>query len=340
MSGSLTTIISGGTLVLVRTKNVQKNNVLMKEIKTQTLLNVCEKRTYTAQLYGNSGALVVFLHGFPDTVDTFIHQVPALVEAGYRVLVPVLPGYEASSCDGSDRYFVSDLVSWLTDWLDQLGENKVHLVGHDWGAVIAWLVAASHPERCYSLTTIAIPSLSHLPGAIMRHPSQLFKSWYMVFFQLRGLSDRVVRAGNGWLIRQLWRQWSPDWEPPEDHLACVCRQLTQPAVLKATLAYYRCLFKVWDDAHRRGRRLLNRTITVPTLMICGVRDGCMDTRLFDTGSVQDDYPAGISLQRIDDAGHFCHLEKPRQVNNILMQFIDRHSPVDPGLASELAGHLG
>lgn len=333
-------VLSRDTLASFRTKNVQENDFLMKEIKTQVLQNVCEKRTFTAQLYGESGHLVVLLHGFPDTTGTFIHQVPALVEAGYRVLVPVLPGYEVSSCDGSDRYFVSDLVVWLTGWLDQLGESRVHLVGHDWGAVIAWLAAASHPERFYSLTTIAIPSLRHLPGAILRHPSQLLKSWYMGFFQLRGLSDRVVRAGDGWLIRQLWRQWSPDWEPPADHLSNVCQQLTQPAVQKSALAYYRCLFKVWDESHQRGRSLLNRTIAVPMLMISGARDGCMDTRLFDAGSVLDDYPAGITLMRIDGAGHFCHLEKPNQVNHILMQFIRRHAPARTGAASELSGHLG
>lgn len=311
----------------------------MEDIKTQVLQNVCEKRTFSAQLCGENGPLVVLLHGFPDTAGTFLHQVPALVASGYRVLVPVLPGYESSSCDGSGRYFVSDLVPWLTGWLDQLGGTKVHLVGHDWGAVIAWLAAANHPERFHSLTTIAIPSLRHLPGAIAQHPGQLLKSWYMGFFQLRGLADHAVRAGNGWLIRRLWHSWSPDWEPPADHLDAVCRQLTQPEVQKAALAYYRCLFTVWDDAHRRGRSLLTRDIQVPTLMITGARDGCMDTRLFD-GAVEADYPAGITLFRIADAGHFCHLEKPQQVNHILKQFIRQHDPATTGPASELQGHLG
>lgn len=289
---------------------------------------------------GENGPVVVLLHGFPDTWQTFDQQVPALVAAGFRVLVPVLPGYDSGSVDPAGRYFASGLVQWLINWLDALGEGRVHLVGHDWGAVIAWLAVVQHPGRFHSLTAIAIPSLHHLPRAVLHHPGQLLNSWYMGFFQWRGVAERALQAGDGWLIRQLWRNWSPGWEAPAAHLDAVCRQLLQPDIQQAALGYYRCLFKWWDREHRHGRSLLGLKVAVPTLMISGAQDGCMDTRLFDAALVEADFPAGIELYRLMGAGHFCHLEKPALVNHKLTQFLRHCQPAPTGTASELEGRLG
>lgn len=321
-------------------KNVQQSRLPWKEIKTQVLQIVCEKRTFSGHLFGETGPLVVMVHGFPDDYLTFAEQVPALVEAGYRVLLPVLPGYEESSVDPDGRYFLPELVWWLVSWLDELKEDKVHLVGHDWGAVIAWLAAARYPERFHTLTAIAIPSLRHMAQAIRHHPTQLLKSWYMGFFQLPGVAEAAVGAGNGWLIRRLWRNWSPGWNGAPEHVDRICRLLQQPAIRQAALGYYRSLFRVMDATHREGRSWLRQSVAVPTLMITGARDGCMDTRLFDTALVDADFPAGVELYRLMGAGHFCHLEKPALVNRKLLQFLNDSvaSPARP--QRELSRHLG
>lgn len=321
-------------------KKIQSSVVPQSDITPHPVQFVCEKRTFSGQLSGVSGPLVVLLHGFPDTWQTFDQQVPALVQAGYRVLVPVMPGYEASSVDPEGRYHVTDLVRWFLGWIDHLGEDKVHLVGHDWGAVTAWLAAAMAPERLHSLTTIAIPSLRHMATAIAHHPSQLLKSWYMAFFQLPVVAEQALEAGDGWLIRRLWRNWSPGWDAPEEHLKYVCRQLLQPGVRDAVLGYYRCLFRVWTEPHRQGRQWLAYPVTAPTLMITGSRDGCMDTHLFEHGLVDRDFPGGIEMYRLMGAGHFCHLEKPERVNAKLIAFLAACDRARAGATGELDRQLG
>ncbi|HVK98862.1 MAG TPA: alpha/beta hydrolase [Dongiaceae bacterium] len=284
---------------------------------------------------------MVCLHGFPDNYLTFRHQVPALVRAGYRVLLPVLPGYESSSVDPDGNYQIVQLVRWLENWLDFLGEKKVHLVGHDWGAVVAWLAAVMIPERLHSITSIAIPSLRHLVKEAWRHPGQARKSWYIGFFQLPLLPERALTLGDGWLVRRLWRDWSPGWKAPDGQLYSVCHDLQQPGVAAAALGYYRCLFRLLDPDHRVGRSLLARKVDLPTLMICGGRDGCLDTRLFEPALMDTkDFSGGVELYRLMGAGHFCHLEKPALVNRKLLSFLQAHAPGPVRQAGELAGQLG
>lgn len=300
------------------------------EIKPYRLQKVCGKRTFSAQFYGEAGPVVVCLHGFPDTLQTFQRQIPALVKAGFRVLVPVLPGYDVVSQHPQGRYYLTELVDWLVGWLDFIDEEKVHLVGHDWGAGIAWMTALMQPRRVLSLTSIAIPSLRHLPRGLLRHPGQLFRSWYMSFFQLPGLPERLLTLRGGWLVRRLWRAWSPGWTAPEAELAAVCQTLQQPGVPQAVVDYYRCLFNLLDPASREARRWINRPLTPPLLLITGARDGCMDTRLFDQGCTEADFPGGVDLFRLMGAGHFCHQEKPESVNRVLLEFLRAHTGATAG----------
>lgn len=317
-----------------------ESSLSLEGIKPYLLQNVCGKRTFSAQLFGESGPIVVCLHGFPDNYLTFRYQVPALVRAGYRVLLPVLPGYDPASVDPDGRYQVTELVRWLEGWLDFLNEEKVHLVGHDWGAAVTWLAAVMIPGRLYSITSIAIPSLHHLARGLLRHPGQLRKSWYMGFFQLPLLPERALTLGDGWLIRRLWRNWSPGWDAPDGQLYSVCNDLQQPGVAAAALGYYRCLFRLFDPENRAGRALLARKVDLPTLMISGGRDGCLDTRLFEEGLVEADFAGGVELYRLMGAGHFCHLEKPELVNRKLLTFLRAHTAGPVRQAGELAGQLG
>ncbi len=309
-------------------------------IKPQILQKVCGKTTFSAYYWDGTGPLVMCCHGFPDTVNTWHRLVPALVASGYRVLVSVMPGYESSSVATSDHYFVSQLVEHLVGWIDHLDEEAAHLIGHDWGAVTAWLAVASHPHRFFSMTSIAIPPPKRLFGAVVRHPGQLLRSWYIGLFQLPWLPEQVLGLGNGAFIRWLWRRWSPGWEPPEALLQPVVETLAERPVRQAPLAYYRCLTRLLHPQHRKSRQALTLPCQVPSLVITGARDGCMDTRLFEPTLWQRDFMAGVELYRLMGAGHFCHLEKPDLVNAKILKFLEMHPKGAKRLADELARHLG
>ncbi len=247
--------------------------------------------TFSALEQG-SGPVVLCLHGFPDHARSFRFQLPALAGGGFRAIAPTLRGYEPSSQPPDGDYHIVRMAEDVVGWLDDLGEKRVHLVGHDWGAVIAYAVCALAPARFRSLTTLAIPHPGRLfSEGIRRHPGQLRNSWYMFFFQLRGLADFAVEARDWALIEKLWRDWSPGWELPADEMAAVKRTLAQPGVKRAALGYYRASFGLPSPAARETRKLAESKIPLPTLALTGARDGCMDTRLHDVLMVDEDFPA-------------------------------------------------
>ena len=266
------------------------------------------------------GPVALCLHGFPDNARSFRHQLPVLADAGFRAVAPTLRGYEPSSQPDDGDYHIVRMAEDVVGWIDDLGEERVHLVGHDWGAVIGYAAAALAPARLHTLTTLAIPHPGRLQPAIRKVPSQLRNSWYMMFFQLRGLADHVVERGDWALIEKLWRDWSPGWSPPPEELAAVKRTLGQPGVKKAALAYYRAMFSR-GDAAKETTRLLDSKIQVPTLALTGALDGCMDSCLHDLALHESDFPKGLRVERVEGAGHFLHQEKPETVNPLLLEWL-------------------
>jgi pimeloyl-ACP methyl ester carboxylesterase len=274
-----------------------------------------------------AGTVVLCLHGFPDDLRSFRFQLPALAAAGFRAVAPRLRGYEPTSQPADGDYHVVRMAEDVVGWIDDLGEERVHLVGHDWGAVIGYAAAALAPERLQSLTTLAIAHPGRMQREVLRtYPAQLFNSWYMFFFQLRGLAEMFVEARNWALIEKLWRDWSPGWEIPAEELASVKRTLGRPGVTRAALAYYRAAFDVFSEASRQTARLLTASTPVPTLALTGARDGCMDTRLHDVATRPEDFPAGVHVERIAGAGHFVHQERSEEVNCLLLDWLARFHP--------------
>ncbi len=272
-----------------------------------------------------AGPVVLCLHGFPDCLRSFRHQLPALADAGFRAVAPALRGYEPQALPPDGDYHMVRMAEDVVGWIDDLGQERVHLVGHDWGAVIGYCVAALAPERFHSLTTLAIPHPGRMQQDGLRQiPSQLRHSWYMFFFQLRGVADAVVEARDWAFIKKLWRDWSPGWDPPPEEMAAVVRTLAQPGVKRAALGYYRDAFSFLSRAARETRALLSSPIRVPTLAFTGDRDGCMDTRMHDIAMQERDFPSGFEVERVQGAGHFLHQEKPELVNRILLDWLERH----------------
>jgi pimeloyl-ACP methyl ester carboxylesterase len=282
--------------------------------------------SFSALTHGE-GPIVLCLHGFPDYRRSYRLQMPALAKAGFRAVAPSLRGYEPSSQPPDHDYHVVRMAEDVVGWIDSLGADRVHLVGHDWGAIIAYAAAALAPERLYSLTTLAVPDL----GGLLRHkslriiPRQFRRSWYILFFQLPWLPEAVLQLRDGALIDKLWRDWSPGWTPPARELEIVKTALSQPGVREATLAYYRSLFSAGRQA-RHTLKLHMRPILTPTLAITGEQDGCIDTRLYEDTMQAHEFPGGLSIERVAGAGHFPHQERPDEVNRMLLAWLEQHTP--------------
>ncbi|HCP46562.1 MAG TPA: alpha/beta hydrolase [Deltaproteobacteria bacterium] len=285
-----------------------------------------DRLTFSAMgcgLASNEAApLVVLLHGFPDSPHTFREQLPALAEAGFRAIAPTMRGYEPSSQPDDGDYRITTMARDVLAWLDSLGEQRVHLVGHDWGAAVTYAAGAMAPERFHSLTTLAVPHAVHSRRVFWRLPSQLLRFWYMHFFQLRGLAEWAVEREDWALLRRLIRSWSPGFRMDDDHWAHLRAQFEGEGVKAAMLAYYRQNVSPGQFLGLRPSEAMTlKTVPVRTLAIAGHQDGCMDSRLFDHLFFDEDFPQGIRIEFIPDAGHFLHLERPDVVNQLLLDWI-------------------
>lgn len=266
------------------------------------------------------GFPVVLLHGFPDCNSSFDLQLEALGAAGYRAIAPGLRGYSPDAIPADGDYFVSTIVGDVVGLLDALGIERAHLVGHDWGAIIGWVAIAAHPRRFVTYTSLAIPPLDGLPGAIRRYPAQLRNSWYIAFFQLRGLADRAFARDDFAFIDRLWRDWSPGWRCPKDSMARIKDTFRRPGVPRAALDFYRHLFFWWAPESRRGRALVRRRIELPCLVVHGRTDGALDARVAAAAVDPGQFAAGVKFELLDAAGHFLHQEQPTKVNALLLDF--------------------
>jgi pimeloyl-ACP methyl ester carboxylesterase len=268
------------------------------------------------------GPLVLCLHGFPDNASSFRHQLPALAEAGYRAISPNMRGFEPGSQASDGDYSLLALAGDVLAWLDELGEDRVHLVGHDWGAAIAYVAGALAPERFYSLTTMAVPPASRFSEGVKAIPGQLRKSWYMMFFQLPGLAEWALQRNDWALVRKLLKDWSPGYQLDEADWASLRNTFEQAGVKQAMLAYYRqnASPKALMGAGQSETPDLSR-ISVPTMAITGDEDGCIDTRMFDHCFFEQDFPKGYRVERIAGAGHFVHLEAPDRLNALLLDWL-------------------
>lgn len=273
-------------------------------------------------LLGGEGPLVILMHGFPDTYESWAHQWKSLISAGYRCLVPVMRGYDSGSARSDVKHYATErIVDDVIAWLDELDVDAAHIVGHDWGAVNAYLVATTYPHRVLTLTTLAIPHISGIRAGIKHHPRQVINSSYMLLFQFRGFAEWVVSRRDFSFIDFLWRRWSPNLPVSRGDTARVKEALRQPGVLTATLNYYRALFA---RRYKPDEKLMSKVLEVPTLMIAGTSDACMHVGLYDhidASFFADEW----RIERLPTAGHFMQLEAPEAVSEQILAWLQQHS---------------
>jgi len=275
------------------------------------------------------GPLVVCLHGFPDNYESFQHQIEPFVAAGYRIVCPMLPGFapgtEPTSGANTPVYAVSEIIAMIEGLLSAAGEKKCHLVGHDWGALIGYMVAHERPDLLISLAVLSIPYNINLQRVIFHCPSYaLGASWYVSFFQLKGLADWWVRRKNLKFIDMLYRTWCPTWNQYDERVASTKETLKAPGVLKSTLSYYRNSLFGLNSASFKFRRLFNGVINVPTLGIRGEVDGCMPEVAWELTSPKS-FRNGLTLEVMPGIGHFPQLEDPQWISERLIRWVSQHT---------------
>ena len=153
------------------------------------------------------GPLVVLLHGFPQSHHMWRFQIPALAEAGYRVVAPDMRGYNLSEKPrGPEHYRIEPLARDVDRLIGELGEERAVVVGHDWGAIVAWFVAMSYPERVERLVILNVPHPARFFFDGLTMPGQLLRSLYVFFFQIPRLPEMALSAGNFAVLRAGWRR--------------------------------------------------------------------------------------------------------------------------------------
>jgi pimeloyl-ACP methyl ester carboxylesterase len=280
--------------------------------------------------------LVLLLHGFPEFWYAWRHQLPALAEAGYHVIAPDLRGYNTSEKPpGVGAYrltrLVDDVISLIEEFTERAGSEGSDeaqlplLVGHDWGGAIAWEVAIRHPE---AIERLAILNAPH-PERFQRElgsASQLRKSWYMFFFQLPGVPERAIRAGNYRVLDRLLREdpVDPDAFDSVD-IERYTEALSKPGALTAAINYYRALARENPIGTlrralvgRSGRPPAYRRVQVPTLLIWGEQDSALSVSLTEG---LDGWVENLRVERLPEASHWVQADAPEIVNDLLVDFL-------------------
>ena len=264
-----------------------------------------------------SGPLVVLLHGFPEFYYSWRHQIPYLATAGFRVVAPDLRGYnETEKPAGVANYRLSLLVEDVCALVEHAGEKRATIVGHDWGGVLAWRLAVQRPELVRQLVVLNAPH----PGALRRelkNPAQWLRSSYAGFFQLPWLPEWTIRAKNFWLVeRILTRQPVNPGAFTADDIKLYKEALSQPEALTAALNYYRAALRFPGDSLGHIRE-----IAVPALVIWGEQDPALSVRLSEQ---LERWVPNIQVTRLSNASHWVQNDCPRQVNELMCDFLERH----------------
>ncbi len=270
-------------------------------------------RVHAAEAGPSDGPLALLLHGFPGFWYCWLRQMPALAEAGFHVLAPDQRGYNLTEKQGP--YTLDTLAADMAGLVSAAGYQKAFVAGHDWGAAVAWALAFTHPEQVEKLAILNVPHpyvmLQGLRGGNVR---QLFKSWYIFFFQIPRLPEALLSRNDFTRLRRLLRgSGLPDTFSAAD-LNTYTSAWEQPGALRASIGWYRAMARL---SLSRQNHALDQRVTRPTIILWGDQDVALEASLGER-----------SLQWCDDgrivhypgASHWVQLDAAEQVNRQLVKF--------------------
>jgi pimeloyl-ACP methyl ester carboxylesterase len=279
----------------------------------ETFITTNGIRLHTVMAGPQSGPPVVLLHGFPETWRCWARQLPALVDAGCRVILPDQRGYNLSDKPkGVKNYSIYTLVEDIVGLIDALEYEKVNLVGHDWGAGVAWVLANKYPERLHRLSIMNVPHPAVMRRFLTRDLEQIRRSWYVFFFQLPWLPEAGMRA-NDWrgAVRALRGSGKIHTFTDED-IEKYKEAWAQPGAMTAMINWYRAVIRFQPAVPNDPR------IKVPTLMMWGMKDFALSHRMARPSM---DYVDKGNLIFFPEATHWVQRDAAEEVNHYLIDFL-------------------
>lgn len=264
-----------------------------------------------------SKPLVLFLHGFPDCWASWSHQLRGLDSKNFHLVAMSMRGYGLSSKPaGVENYSWQLLAQDVKELVEHLGHRSVSLVAHDWGGIVAWLVAAKYPTIMDKLIIVNSPHPKGFAKLIGSSWSQHFKSWYMFLYQLPWLPELILRLGDFGLLSKAFVGSDGKTVLTKDELEGLKFYFsTDDNAISGPINYYRSFMKV---AKLRIEELPHK-ITCPTYIIWGRKDPYLSESLAEM-SVEY-VQSQVTVEYIDVGAHFVQLEKPKEVNRLISNFL-------------------
>jgi epoxide hydrolase 4 len=258
------------------------------------------------------GPLLVLLHGFPEFWYSWRHQLPVLAEAGFHVVAPDMRGYGLSDKPvGWRRYRTDALAHDIAGLIRHFGAERAYLVGHDWGAAVAYTTAMRHPELIEKLAILNVPHTERMLAGF-RTLRQLRKSWYMFFFQIPGLPERGFARDDFSFGKRSLRADSPKAFSDED-LELYAQAWARPGALSGMINYYRAALRTSP----RATLAQLVPIEMPTMVIWGMRDRHLGSELAEP---LPQWVPDLRMERIPEATHWVQHDAPERVNELLIDF--------------------
>ena len=258
----------------------------------------------------DDGPLVVLLHGFPEFWYGWRHQIPALAEAGCRVVVPDQRGYNRSGAPRAvAAYDLDRLADDVCALIEAAGRDRASVVGHDWGAMVGWHLAHTYPECLRRLAILNVPHPHVFRTTLRSNPAQLLRSAYALFFQVPALPEWLLGRNDGQGLAALLR-WSSHSDTFDDtDLTLYRRAWRRPGRLRGMLNWYRA-------AARRALRTAppSAPIDVPTLVAWGAQDVALHRQMAAPSAAMC---TDGHLEVIDDATHWVQHDATATVNRLL-----------------------
>ncbi len=259
------------------------------------------------------GPLVVLLHGFPEFWYGWRRQIDALAQAGFRVAAPDQRGYNQSDKpkDIAD-YMLRRLVDDINGLVRALGRDTAHIVGHDWGAMVAWGLALTYPRRINKLSILNVPHPVVFQHNLRTNPAQMLKSWYGLFFQLPWLPEQVFALGSAQFALRGIQASGRRGSFTDADLEMYRKAWSKPGAMRSMLHWYRAFVQhppTFDE---------NARVKVPTLMIWGAKDRFLSASMAQQSiDLCDDG----RLVMLDKATHWVQHDAADEVNRLLIEFL-------------------
>jgi pimeloyl-ACP methyl ester carboxylesterase len=261
---------------------------------------------------GEGDRLALCLHGFPESRFSWCFQLPLLAQLGYRAWAPDLRGYGETEPKPQDvaSYRVERLMEDVAALIDASGAREVTLIGHDWGAGLAWTFAANRVRPLKRLVIMNVPHPGVFAEHLRRSPRQMLRSWYMAFFQIPGLPERTMTADGARAIRRAFLGMAVDKSNfTSDVLDRYAADARRPGAMTGMINWYRAAAQSPGKLAGPWPR-----IETPTLVIWGEADAALGVELLDgtEAHVRD-----LTVKRLPNVSHWVQQEAPEAVNAIL-----------------------